>query len=356
VNFHDGRRFCRSRGGELTSVHSSGENRYIWNHVCRRQQCWIGYTDDRSEGRFRWVDGSATVYSNWIRDSHRREPNNERHNEHYVIMQIQQNGGWNDVPGFERKYPACKKTLPTNRPTRRPTSFPTIRPTDIPTLSPTPQPTDIPTLSPTPQPTDVPTLSPTLQPTDVPTLSPTPQLTDVPTLPPTPQPTDVPTLSPTPQPSDVPTLSPTPKPTDIPTLSPTPQPTDVPTLSSTPQPSNQPTKCSEWTKEVAAENCSPNINSKAFGVKACDPSLQLTLEDSLAKQLYANCRSKCVYEHANLMDYNNIEGAFFYKGRKKCYTYQKKRKRKRRKQCLRKWKYFNAMKKIKGRPARESRC
>merc|ERR1712042_323900 len=187
-------------------------------------------------------------------------------------------------------------TVPTNRPTRRQTSFPTIRPTDIPTLSPTPQPSDVPTLSPTPQPTDVPTLSPT------------------------------------------------------------PQPTDVPTLSSTPQPSNQPTKCSEWTKEVAAENCSPNINSKAFGVKACDPSQQLTLEDSLAKQLYANCRSKCVYEHANLMDYNNIEGAFFYNGRKKCYTYQKKGKRKRGKQCLRKWKYLYAMMKIIGRPARESRC
>jgi len=244
VTFQKGRNFCKTNGGDLTSVHSKVENDYIWTKVCRNRECWIGFTDESSEGVFKWEDGSAITYTNWIVSGSRREPNNEQDREDHVIMQVQQNGGWNDIPSHILMFPACKKTRKTNPRTDNPTSSPSSKPTDIPTWSPTPQPTDIPTWSPTPQPTDIPT-------------------------------------------------------------------------SPTPQPTNSPTRCTVLS-----------------GIKACNSSRQKRLEVSVANQMYEYC--KCVY------DYDNIDRAFIYRGRRKCYRYVRNAKGK----CFKGKKYWKALKEI----------
>jgi len=238
VTFQKGRNFCKTKGGDLTSVHSKVENDYIWTKVCRNRECWIGFTDESSEGVFKWEDGSAITYTNWIVSGSRREPNNERDGEDHVIMQVQQNGGWNDIPSHILMFPACKKSRKTNPPSDNPTSSPSSKPTDIPTWSPTPQPTDIPT-------------------------------------------------------------------------SPTPQPTRCTLLS---------------------------------GIKACNSSRQKRLEVSVANQMYEYC--KCVY------DYDNIDRAFIYRGRGKCYRYVRNAKGK----CFKGKKYWKAMKEILKRKLKKDGC
>jgi len=223
MTWRDARLYCKDKGDNLASIHSKWENDFISRYLCDTDACWIGLTDEKREGHFKWVDGSRVSYTNWRRG----EPNNDKGNEDVVIIYPT---GWNDVPSYSyvKFLPVCKRrktARPTNPPTGIPTKTPTNSPTGVPTWSPTNPPTGTPTWFPTTQPTVSPTAIPTGSPTTLPTNFPTGTPTWSPTTQPTVSPTTIPTASPTTQP----TVSPTALPTGSPTTWPTNLPTGIPT-------------------------------------------------------------------------------------------------------------------------------
>jgi hypothetical protein len=166
MKWHDARAYCEKKGAKLASIHSKVENNFILDNFCK-ENCWIGYTDEVTEGQFKWVDGSAHTWDNW----NKGEPNNKR-NEDYTAMRGKLNaklgflkkteqGFWNDLSADKLLIFVCKATKisPTGNPTIKPTNLPTGIPTETPTAQPTNMPTGIPTETLTFQPTLFPTRS-----------------------------------------------------------------------------------------------------------------------------------------------------------------------------------------------------
>ncbi len=93
-------------------VGSGEENALLTERVVpmcsNRNGCWIGATDENTEGHFRWVSGERWEYSNWARS----EPNNHCGGEHYV--HIAKDGRWNDqqldggCSGYGAMQPLCE--------------------------------------------------------------------------------------------------------------------------------------------------------------------------------------------------------------------------------------------------------
>ncbi|XP_072175906.1 alpha-N-acetylgalactosamine-specific lectin-like [Diadema setosum] len=111
------RNHCQNLGGDLVSVHSEGENTFLyqlWRSAVRTPGggFWLGFNDRDREGRFVWSDGSRVDYTNWIPG----EPNNSGGNEDcaHFWYRNEQSGGtrdWNDTPCTREESYICKKTI-----------------------------------------------------------------------------------------------------------------------------------------------------------------------------------------------------------------------------------------------------
>ena len=75
MTWAEARAQCQAEGGDLASVHSTGENEFI-RQLGRTERLWLGGRRTSCTGRactdFTWSDGSAWDYDNWDRG----EPNN----------------------------------------------------------------------------------------------------------------------------------------------------------------------------------------------------------------------------------------------------------------------------------------
>src|SRR5688572_25252209 len=82
---------CRSLKGQLAIV----RDKETWEFIkgLSKASLWLGATDEKAEGDWRWVDGSSVKFFDWIRDN----PNNANGKEHYVAMTTYRGQqGWND--------------------------------------------------------------------------------------------------------------------------------------------------------------------------------------------------------------------------------------------------------------------
>ncbi len=79
---------AESAGGHLATITSAGENTFL----ASSGNCWIGLTDQATEGTFAWVTGEPFSYTRWFIG----EPNNTG-NEDYVEISNSFNGFWNDT-------------------------------------------------------------------------------------------------------------------------------------------------------------------------------------------------------------------------------------------------------------------
>jgi Ca2+-binding RTX toxin-like protein len=79
-----------SFGGNLVTVNDAAENQFLVNTVGNLNR-WIGLTDEVVEGQFKWVNGEAVTYTNWIPG----QPDNAGGNQDYVYIDSTQKR-WDD--------------------------------------------------------------------------------------------------------------------------------------------------------------------------------------------------------------------------------------------------------------------
>lgn len=89
--WHQAKEACEKAGGHLAIITSKEENDFVEN-MAGRQAVWLGLTDEKTAGDWRWVDGSRVTFAHWASG----EPNNPGV-EHYVGF-YGKAGGWNDFP------------------------------------------------------------------------------------------------------------------------------------------------------------------------------------------------------------------------------------------------------------------
>ncbi|MBD2442062.1 hypothetical protein H6G25_02350 [Dolichospermum sp. FACHB-1091] len=83
---------AQSLGGNLVTVNNQAEQDWLVSTFGGSELLWIGFTDEVTEGQFRWVSGETSTYTNWSPG----EPNDANGGEDYVGMNWGGAGKWND--------------------------------------------------------------------------------------------------------------------------------------------------------------------------------------------------------------------------------------------------------------------
>ncbi|MEM7385861.1 MAG: lectin-like protein, partial [Verrucomicrobiota bacterium] len=80
MSWHQAVKICEELGGHLATVTTDKENRLLYQKFTSRQLCWLGGTDEKHNGTWRWVTGESFTYKKWYSG----EPNNSGRIEHYL--------------------------------------------------------------------------------------------------------------------------------------------------------------------------------------------------------------------------------------------------------------------------------
>ncbi|XP_031150862.1 galactose-specific lectin nattectin-like isoform X1 [Sander lucioperca] len=98
----DAENFCKSKGGNLASIHSVEEYEFLRTFINQisgeNRRTWMGGFDSVKEGEWMWSDGSTFDYKSWAPG----QPDNTGGIEHCLEMNYQDK--WNDY--------LCDKVLP----------------------------------------------------------------------------------------------------------------------------------------------------------------------------------------------------------------------------------------------------
>ena len=97
---------AQSLGGNLVTINNQAEQDWLVSTFGVTENLWIGFTDEVTEGQFKWASGETSTYTNWSPG----EPNNVG-NEEYV--EIIGNGKWNDLPSTLSRRGIIEIVLPT---------------------------------------------------------------------------------------------------------------------------------------------------------------------------------------------------------------------------------------------------
>jgi hypothetical protein len=91
MSWHEAKRFCEQQGGHLVTITSKAENGFV-SALARaaRSNSWIGFSDERVEGRWEWVTGEQVQFTCWYPG----EPN-DMGGEDYAHLSIKK-VGWHD--------------------------------------------------------------------------------------------------------------------------------------------------------------------------------------------------------------------------------------------------------------------
>jgi hypothetical protein len=91
---------CQTAGGHLAVINTPTENTTAVNVCPGSNSCWIGYTDQASEGSWVWT-GDFSSYTNW----NTGEPNNSGNQD---CAQLMSNGRWDDDGCSSSKTGLCE--------------------------------------------------------------------------------------------------------------------------------------------------------------------------------------------------------------------------------------------------------
>uniref|UniRef100_A0A3B3QXU9 C-type lectin domain-containing protein n=1 Tax=Paramormyrops kingsleyae TaxID=1676925 RepID=A0A3B3QXU9_9TELE len=94
---------CRQRGADLVVIDSKEEQIFL----SRFRGTWIGLTDRKHEGTWKWVDGTPLTTSYWApgepNDARKEEDCAEIHSEHDTLK------NWNDGPCSAERNWICER-------------------------------------------------------------------------------------------------------------------------------------------------------------------------------------------------------------------------------------------------------
>ena len=97
ITWQQAEKRCEWKGGHLAVIESSTENFLLYSAMKGYENAYFGFSDESSEGNWKWVNGTSTSYTNW----HSGEPSNQDGIEHYAMFYEKfQDGTWNDADGI----------------------------------------------------------------------------------------------------------------------------------------------------------------------------------------------------------------------------------------------------------------
>ena len=89
-SWHAARDKCKEMGGQLVTIPDAATWEFV-KGLTGGAKLWIGATDEVTEGKWVWIDGSPLTFTDWAPG----EPNNFGAAEHYLAVNGKQ---WNDLP------------------------------------------------------------------------------------------------------------------------------------------------------------------------------------------------------------------------------------------------------------------
>lgn len=107
LTWSNAKTYCENLGGHLATLTTAEENSFVQTSVYSGA-CWIGATDEATEGTWVWVTGEPWSYTNWKSG----EPNNDS-NEDYLEL----TSGWNDNKGSATMGFVCEWDAPNGNET-----------------------------------------------------------------------------------------------------------------------------------------------------------------------------------------------------------------------------------------------
>ncbi len=103
ITWIEARKKCKALGGELASVTDETTHNFIKN-LAPNVQLWLGATDEKSEGAWKWENGFPMQFSAWIKG----EPSGgTQENCIYVV-----DSGWKDANNGELHGFICEWSFP----------------------------------------------------------------------------------------------------------------------------------------------------------------------------------------------------------------------------------------------------
>ncbi|XP_040202232.1 perlucin-like protein [Rana temporaria] len=104
LNWMSAQMMCLNRGSYLVIITSEEEQKFLLDKYNKKNNIWIGLTDERKEGTFQWIDGTELSYTFWRKG----EPNGGT-KENCVNLFIERE--WNDYACNSNSYAICEKRL-----------------------------------------------------------------------------------------------------------------------------------------------------------------------------------------------------------------------------------------------------
>ena len=96
LSFWQAKSYCESLGGYLAVINNDEENEVLYNYVFNTmgyQSAYFGLTNDGTDEKWYWSDGSTYNYTNWLDG----QPDNQNGNEHYALFYYKDEPyKWND--------------------------------------------------------------------------------------------------------------------------------------------------------------------------------------------------------------------------------------------------------------------
>ncbi|MBN1418954.1 MAG: hypothetical protein JXP34_09270 [Planctomycetes bacterium] len=96
MDWETAEKYAQKLGGHLAAVNTAAEQRWLVATFRGHGSLWIGFTDKKNEGTWRWTTGEPVTYTHWGDG----EPNNQSE-EDYGQMKEAYDYTWNDVGTME---------------------------------------------------------------------------------------------------------------------------------------------------------------------------------------------------------------------------------------------------------------
>jgi len=94
------------QNAHLVTINDEEEQRWLLK-TFGTNPYWIGLTDYKEEGNWRWISGEAVTYTNWFVG----EPDNSNFGEDYAVMNLKEVGKWSDIGPHSSEWKQVKKAI-----------------------------------------------------------------------------------------------------------------------------------------------------------------------------------------------------------------------------------------------------